>query len=591
MKKFEAWTSKEIPRVFTPRTMPGEGEDSILIGVKSRDPPSIISSATSSNASVATTASTSALLGIKVKRYLKSSKAADKVTQRELNILLAGQAPGSMESKMEMEDPVAEQPPAPKKRSRKALIKQVLTALAVSLGSLVVGFSSAFTAPALVSMNMPGSSLHVTKSEASWIGSLMPLSALIGGISGGPLIEGIGRRNTILVTGLPFIVAFLLIHFATTIGMVYAGRVLTGLSVGIASLALPVYLGETIEARVRGTLGLLPTTLGNLGILLSFTAGAYLDWTYLALLGACLPIPFLVATALIPESPLWHVSRGNNEKAEKALQWLRGKSADISEELKLIVKSHKDLDNSDVLTTIKELFSKQTMKPFFICIGLMFFQQFSGINAVIFYTVDIFRDAGSTIDSNLSSIIVGAVNLISTVVATLLIDKLGRKILLYISNTLMGLSLGVLAFFFYYQEEGKKMTEYGWIPLPAFVVFIFSFAVGAGPVPWLMMGEILPAKVRGAAASIVTAFNWTCTFVVTKTFIDISTALGKHSAFVMFSVICFAGVLFTIRWVPETQGMTLEEIEEQLTGKKISMGSIRSKRASIAVLKPLPSMV
>ncbi|XP_066907650.1 facilitated trehalose transporter Tret1 isoform X2 [Halyomorpha halys] len=568
----------------------GEGEESILIGVKSRDPPSIISSATSSNASVATTASTSALLGVKVKKYLKSSK-QDKLSQKELNILLASQPDMEAGKKMEMEDPSVDK--APVSYSRGSLVKQVLAALAVSLGSMVVGFSSAFTAPALESMNDEDSRLHITDAEASWIGSLMPLSALFGGIIGGPFIENMGRRTTIVLTAIPFISSFLLIYFAQHVAMIMAGRSLTGLGVGIASLALPVYLGETVEARVRGTLGLLPTTIGNMGILISFVAGTYLDWTHLALLGACLPLPFFICTILIPETPTWFINKGKEKQAEASLQWLRGRKANVSEEMSNIVKAHKEAYHEQNQNVLKELFSKRYYLPFVISLGLMFFQQFSGINAVIFYTVTIFKESGSTIDSNLCSIIVGVVNIASTLVATVLIDKLGRKILLYISNALMTLTLLVLGVFFYGKTNGYDLESYGWVPLPAFVIFIFGFAIGAGPIPWLMMGEILPAKVRGTAASIVTAFNWTCTFIVTKTFIDMSKAFGTHSAFMMFALICAIGILFTYKLVPETQGRTLEDIENNLMARRESRMSIKSlkKINSLAYLKPFPSML
>lgn len=127
------------------------------------------------------------------------------------------------------------------------------------------------------------------------------------------------------------------------------------------------------------------------GILLAFTAGAFLDWRYLALLGASLPIPFLISTFLIPESPLWFVSRGKDQDAQDALQWLRGSKSNVTDELRTMLKSHKNLDSGDMISIVKDLFSKKNLKPFFICIGLMFFQQFSGINAVIFYTVAIFK--------------------------------------------------------------------------------------------------------------------------------------------------------------------------------------------------------
>lgn len=205
--------------------------------------------------------------------------------------------------------------------------------------------------------------------------------------------------------------------------MVLAGRALCGFCVGIASLSLPVYLGETIQAEVRGTLGLLPTAFGNTGeqlfsipvieiskyrycdgnrtnfvcffissgILVCFIAGMYLDWRNLALLGAALPIPFMILMFVIPETPRWYISKGKTKRARKSLQWLRGKGTDITDELSSVQKLHTDSERNVSQGAFMQLFKKNHLKPLFISLGLMFFQQFSGINAVIFYTVQIFR--------------------------------------------------------------------------------------------------------------------------------------------------------------------------------------------------------
>ncbi|SPP74695.1 facilitated trehalose transporter Tret1 isoform X1 [Drosophila guanche] len=458
---------------------------------------------------------------------------------------------------------------------------QVLAALSVSLGSLVVGFVSAYTSPALVSMtNGNITSFEVTAQAASWVGGIMPLAGLAGGIAGGPFIEYLGRRNTILATAIPFIVSSLLIACAVNVAMVLAGRFLAGFCVGIASLSLPVYLGETVQPEVRGTLGLLPTAFGNIGILLCFVAGTYMDWSMLAFLGAALPVPFLVLMFLIPETPRWFVSRGREERARKALTWLRGKEADVEPELKGLMRSQADADRQATQNKMLELLKRNNLKPLSISLGLMFFQQLSGINAVIFYTVSIFKDAGSTIDGNVCTIIVGVVNFLATFIATLLIDRAGRKILLYVSNIAMIITLFVLGGFFYCKAHGPDVSHLGWLPLSCFVIYILGFSLGFGPIPWLMMGEILPSKIRGSAASVATAFNWSCTFVVTKTFQDMIDFMGAHGAFWLFGSICFIGLFFVILYVPETQGKTLEDIERKM------MGRVR-RMSSVANMKPL----
>ncbi|XP_014469890.1 PREDICTED: facilitated trehalose transporter Tret1-like [Dinoponera quadriceps] len=465
----------------------------------------------------------------------------------------------------------------------KCTYSQMLAALSVSLCSMMIGYSIAYTSPALVSMRDPSTaSFEVSRQMGMWIGSLMPLNALFGGIAGGPCIEYLGRRNTILSTAFPFIGSWLLIALAQNVAMVLVGRAICGFSVGVASLSLPVYLGETIHAEVRGTLGLMPTVFGNGGILICYTLGMCLNWRNLALVGACLPILFLILMFLIPETPRWYISKGKTKEAQKSLQWLRGKDADITEELTMIEKIHVESEQNASQRTILELLKSTNLKPLLISLGLMLFQQMSGINAVIFYTVQIFQDAGSTIDENLSTIIIGLVNLISTFVAAFTIDKVGRKVLLYISGGAMVLTLSILGGHFYVKSCGVDVTAFGWLPLVSLIVYVIGFSLGFGPIPWLMMGEILPAKIRSSAASIATAFNWMCTFIITKTFEDIITVVDTHGTFWLFGAMVIVGIIFVIISVPETRGKSLEEIEMSFTGPTRRM-------SAVANMKPMPT--
>jgi facilitated trehalose transporter len=260
---------------------------------------------------------------------------------------------------------------------------------------------------------------------------------------------------------------------------------------------------------------------------------------------------------------------------------LRGANADITTEYNEIERAHTTAQKE--APRFAELFTGGNLKPLLISVGLMFFQQLSGINAVIFYTVTIFRMAGSTIEDNLAAIIVGLVNFFATFIATILIDRLGRKVLLYISGCTMIVTLAVLGTFFYLKDVANHdVTAIGWLPLACFVLYVLGFSLGFGPIPWLMMGEILPARVRGTAASVATAFNWTCTFIVTKTFIDLIRVAGTHGAFWIFGAICIVAMVFVRFCVPETQGRSLEDIEKSLTGRRVR------RMSSVANLKPMP---
>lgn len=201
--------------------------------------------------------------------------------------------------------------------------------------------------------------------------------------------------------------------------------------------------------------------------------------------------------------------------------------------------------------------------------------------------VSTFQSAGSTIDENVCTIVVGIVNFASTFVATALIDRLGRKILLYTSSVCMVITLASLGIFFYLKKSGIDVDDFGWVPLASLVIYVIGFSLGFGPIPWLMMGEILPAKIRGSAASVVTSFNWSCTFIVTKAFQDMIRLVGEAGTFWFFSVICLGGLIFVIVCVPETRGRSLEEIERGLTGQGPAQTHLR-RMSAVANMKPTP---
>ncbi|CAG9796661.1 unnamed protein product [Diatraea saccharalis] len=454
---------------------------------------------------------------------------------------------------------------------------QVLAAFAVSMGSLIVGFGSAYTSPTGKSMT---ADLNLTAEQSSWVGGLLPLAALVGSIGGGSLISYLGRRLAISATAVPFFVGWMLIACASNVTMVYAGRALCGICVGIGTLAFPVYLGETLQPEVRGALGLLPTAFGNTGILLAYFVGKYLDWSNLAYLGAALPIPFFLLMLLTPETPCWYMSKGRMEDARKSLQWLRGKNVDIEKELRDLTRHQVESEHVQG-HIVGQLLSKKYVPAIAIALGLMIFQQLSGINAIIFYAEEIFLMAGSSIDKNLSSIIIGIVNFISTFIATVLIDRLGRKMLLYISSVSMIVTMVSLGAYCYLNDAGVDVKNLGWLPLACLVIYVLGFSVGFGPVPWLMLGEILPSKIRGTAASMATALNWTCAFIVTKTFKSVSIALKMYGAMWLFTVICIVGLLFVIFFVPETRGISLEEIEKKLTSGSRRMRNIKNNDKTI----------
>lgn len=202
-------------------------------------------------------------------------------------------------------------------------------------------------------------------------------------------------------------------------------------------------------------------------------------------------------------------------------------------------------------------------------LGLMFFQQFSGINAVIFYTNNIFQSAGSNIPPAIATIIVGVVQTIATYISSLLVEKAGRRLLLLQSCIIMGLCLIILGTYFKLQASGASVASFGWLPLVCLVLFIISFSLGFGPIPWMMMAELFSVEFRGSASGITVVANWCLVFIVTLCFPLMKDAIGIYSCFWFFAAFMVICVFFVFFLIPETKGKTVSQIQAILGGKNV----------------------
>lgn len=259
------------------------------------------------------------------------------------------------------------------------------------------------------------------------------------------------------------------------------------------------------------------------------------------------------------------VLQGRRSDAAAALKWFWGANCNTQNAVEVI---QTDLDAVKGDAKLSDLFTKTTNRnAFFIALLLMFFQQFSGINAVIFYTVPIFQSAGSTMDPAICGIVVGVVQVLMTFVSSVLIDKAGRRILLLQSSFIMGSCLIVLGVYFKLQNDKVDVSGIGWLPLASVVLFIVSFSLGFGPIPWMMMGELCAPDIKGLASALTVMFNWSLVFLVTKTFATMQLYLGSDWTFWFFGFWMMLCTLYVFFKVPETKGKTNAEIQALLGGK------------------------
>ena len=437
---------------------------------------------------------------------------------------------------------------------------------AATFGAMAAGTVLAWTSPTLPELQSANSTLPITPAEGSWIGSLVAVGAIAGALPAGFLAERFGRKIVITSLSAPFLLSWIIILFAGSVGLLYLARLIAGVATGAVCVVVPMYIGEIAEKSVRGSLGSLFQLMLTIGILYTYVFGAVGNYTWLAILSGIIPIAFALTFWRMPESPSYLMKKYRTDEARTSLQFFRGPFYNVRKEMQDMEEDINKSTQEDV--SIKDLISDPgTRKALIISLGLMIFQQLSGVNAVIFYTVKIFEAAGSTLDPNIAAIIVGVVQIFFTFVAGLIVDRAGRRILLLTSASVMCLCLGILGFYFHLKNKGDDVSNIGIIPLICVNVFIVVFSLGFGPIPWMMTGELFAANVKGTASSIAVCTNWTLVFIVTFSFEKLLEVLHEHFTFWLFAVICAVATAFVFMVVPETKGKSLAEIQQMLRGE------------------------
>jgi sugar porter (SP) family MFS transporter len=384
------------------------------------------------------------------------------------------------------------------------------------------------------------------------------LGSLIGAGVGGVLADRLGRRRLLIATAAVFAVGAVAAALAPGTSWLIAARVLAGAAIGIASFVAPLYISEIAPVAIRGKLVSINQVALTSGIVISYIidyafAGAQ-AWRWMFALSVIPAAAFGIGLMFIPNSPRWLVGHGHTDRARAALTRLRA-PAQVEGELEDIGQSVAQQKGH-----WSELLSPLLRPAMIVGIGLAIAQQVTGINTVIYYAPTIFKFAGLSSSSVaiLASVGVGVVNVALTLVAVQLIDRVGRRPLLLVSLAGMAASLAVLGLAFSLPQLSGSL---GWLALASLMVYVGSFAVGLGPVFWLMLSEIYPLRIRGRAMSIGTLANWAANLIVAVSFLTLTQTLGKPITFWLFGLISIGAWVFAFALVPETKGRSLEQIE------------------------------
>jgi SP family arabinose:H+ symporter-like MFS transporter len=458
-----------------------------------------------------------------------------------------------------------------------------------AMGGLLFGYDTAVISGTVEALRMHFS---LNPLELGWVVGGALIGCVAGAAIAGKLTDAFGRRAVLLASAALFLISGIWCYFAPSANELNLARIVGGIGVGFSSLLVPVYIAELAPASHRGALVSLNQVAILLGMVLSYIANAWIGsfgdaawltetgWRIMLGAEAVPALFFLLLTLIVPESPRWLLKRGRVHDARTILERLHGKAAAPTELAEIqLVMSQQDC-------TVMELLTRGRRGVLIMAMILALFQAITGINIVMYYAPTIFTSAGiGTGDALSHSVIIGLVMLVFTVGSMFLVDRAGRRPIMLFAAAGMGISLLLLGLMF----EGGT-TDGRWLLLWV-LAYVSSFSIGMGGIYWVVVSEIFPTRVRGAAASISVIFLWGGNYLVSQFFPAMLLAL-KGNVFHVFALMCALCFVFILIFVPETKGKTLEQIEGELYqggthGGTVSVqnSAIRGSRQAHGIMK------
>ncbi|KAL5747911.1 hypothetical protein ACOSP7_024933 [Xanthoceras sorbifolium] len=451
-----------------------------------------------------------------------------------------------------------------------------------ALGGLLFGYDIGATSGATISLQsaeLSGTTwFNLSAVQLGLVVSGSLYGALLGSIVAYPIADFLGRRRELITASALYLLGGLITAYAPGLGVLLVGRLLYGLGIGLAMHGAPLYIAETCPSQIRGTLISLKELFIVLGILLGYFVGSFQinaigGWRYMYGLSTLIALLMGLGMSSLPPSPRWLLLRAvqdkvslqeYKEKAILALSKLRGRppgdklsERQIEDTLVSVKSAYTDQKSKGNLL---EVFQGPSLKAFIIGGGLVFFQQITGQPSVLYYAGSILQSAGfsAAADATRVSVVIGLFKLLMTWIAVLKVDDLGRRPLLI--GGASGLALSLLLLSAYY----KILGGFPLVAVAALLLYVGCYQISFGPISWLMVSEIFPLSTRGRGISLAVLTNFGSNAIVTFAFLPLKELLGAENLFLLFGAIALLSVLFIVLIVPETKGLSLEEIESKI---------------------------
>ncbi len=433
----------------------------------------------------------------------------------------------------------------------------ILISLVAALGGLLFGFDTAVISGTI---NFIQPYFGLSEAGLGWTVSSLLFGCIIGVSMAGKIGDKHGRKKVLMLAALLFFLSAIGSSSAHQLILFVAARVLGGIAVGVASIISPMYIAELSPAKYRGVLVSFNQLAIVIGILVAFFSNYMLidtgenNWRWMLLVMAAPALLLFFSLFLVPESPRWLVAKNREGKARLVLEKTAG-GAQAGKELKEIKQSLGQQGTS----SYRDLLSPKIRPVLWIGVILAISQQITGINTIMYYAPKIFAQIGqSNSTALLQTIAIGGTNLVFTVVAMLFIDRLGRKLLILAGSLGMALMLACLSLLYFFGNAT------GMLVLVFILAYIAFYAVSLGPAVWVIVAEIFPNRLRSKGMSLAIIALWVACAIVTIVFPVMLEALSGATTFMVFALICLANFWYVRRFVPETKGKTLEELETEL---------------------------